>query len=226
MYIVEGGWRRAMGSESISMQSGEVEITECLREGMRAELNERSGAWCKRMTILPGTESRSSSATSKPDGRTDIPIYFQEVRETFDDHDPHAIIECKRVAGQDAALCRALRGGRDRSLHKGEVRRTTCRRVHGRVRAVRHCRRRNRRDQPLPVWPRTCRRTSESVHRSGRSMGAHQSSSPAATGCADRSAPRVLDGQGGSLTAPPYAQSLLVQTRTARPTTNGGCCFA
>ncbi len=106
MYIVEAGWRRAMGSESVSMQSGEVEITECLREGMRAELNERTGTWCKRTTILPGTESRSSSATSKPDGRTDIPIYFQEVRETFDDHDPHAIIECKRVAGQDAALCR------------------------------------------------------------------------------------------------------------------------
>ncbi len=42
----------------------------------------------------------------QPDGRTDIPILLQELREAYGDHDPHAIIECKRVAGNDAALCR------------------------------------------------------------------------------------------------------------------------
>jgi hypothetical protein len=73
---------------------------------MRDTLRDGDDRWCKTMTILPGTESRSGSATLKPDGRTDIPILFPEVRETYGDHDPHAIIECKRVAGNDPTLCR------------------------------------------------------------------------------------------------------------------------
>ena len=58
------------------------------------------------MTVLPGSESRSSPARLKPDGRTDIPIFFQEIRERYDDHDPHAIVESKRVAGNNPSLCR------------------------------------------------------------------------------------------------------------------------
>ncbi|MDE0446494.1 MAG: hypothetical protein OXH96_07440 [Spirochaetaceae bacterium] len=106
MSTIEAGWRRAREISEVDPQSGEVEITECLREGMRRILSERTAIWCKRMTVLPGTESRSSPAATRPDGRTDIPIFFQEIRETHDDHDPHAIIECKRVAANDAALCR------------------------------------------------------------------------------------------------------------------------
>ena len=103
--ILNTGWGHAMQLAMVDARDGEVEITECLRIGMRRALQDRIGSWAKRMTILPGAESRSGAAL-KPDGRTDIPIYFQWVREAYDDHDPHAIIECKRVAGNDAALCR------------------------------------------------------------------------------------------------------------------------
>ena len=58
------------------------------------------------MTVLPGTETRSRPEVPRPDGRTDIPVFFQDIREEHDEQDPHAIIECKRVAGNDARLCR------------------------------------------------------------------------------------------------------------------------
>ena len=73
---------------------------------MREVLKAKDADWCKKMTVLPGTESRSSPDLRKPDGRTDIPIFFQEIREELDEHDPHAIVECKRIAGNDADLCR------------------------------------------------------------------------------------------------------------------------
>jgi hypothetical protein len=41
-----------------------------------------------------------------PDGRTDIPLAFVEIFLRFGEHDPHAIIECKRIAGLDTHLCR------------------------------------------------------------------------------------------------------------------------
>ena len=104
--ILDTGWKRVMEQCAIDAHAGEVEITECLRAGMREALNDRIAAWCKKMTVLPGTESRSISATLTPDGRTDIPIFFQDIREAHDMHDPHAIIECKRVVGSNAGLCR------------------------------------------------------------------------------------------------------------------------
>ena len=94
-----------MQLDMVGARDGEIEITECLRIGMRRALKDEIGKWAKKMTILPGAESRSGAAL-KPDGRTDIPILFQEIREVYDVHDPHAIIECKRVAGDDATLCR------------------------------------------------------------------------------------------------------------------------
>lgn len=106
LLILDAGWQRVMERCAIDTHAGEVEITECLRAGMREALNDRIAAWCKKMTVLPGTESRSVSAALMPDGRTDIPIYFQDVREAYDMHDPHAIVECKRVAGNNAGLCR------------------------------------------------------------------------------------------------------------------------
>ena len=81
-------------------------MTERLRDGMREALKVREADWCRNMTVLPGTESRSSPDILTPDGRTDIPIFLQDLREKYDEHAPHAIIECKRIAGNDAALCR------------------------------------------------------------------------------------------------------------------------
>ena len=56
--------------------------------------------------MLPGTESRSGRDVLRPDGRTDIPIFVIGIFFRFGDHDPHAIIECKRIAGSDTYLCR------------------------------------------------------------------------------------------------------------------------
>ena len=58
------------------------------------------------MVVLPGTESRSRPDVLLPDGRTDIPILWIEIFLRSGEHDPHAIIECKRIAGGDPRLCR------------------------------------------------------------------------------------------------------------------------
>lgn len=71
---------------------------------MRQALNDLK--WGKTMIILPGTESRSRAGLLPPDGRTDIPILLIKIFLRFQEHDPHAIIECKRIAGDDAHLCR------------------------------------------------------------------------------------------------------------------------
>lgn len=57
------------------------------------------------LIVLPGTESRSSNGVLLPDGRTDIPMMLIEVFLRAQEHDPHAIIECKRIAGSDTHLC-------------------------------------------------------------------------------------------------------------------------
>ena len=98
------GWQHACDFNDVNAQAGEVLMTERLRDGMRSKLNSKETPW--KMMVLPGTESRSSSAVLLPDGRTDIPLMLIEVFLRTQEHDPHAIIECKRVAGSDAHLCR------------------------------------------------------------------------------------------------------------------------
>ena len=99
------GWTVASRDARMRAGSPEVRVTEMLRKGMREVVNARTGD-VPRMIVLPGTESFSQSAVLGPDGLTDIPICFPDVVEACLDHDPHAIIECKRVAGSDRALCR------------------------------------------------------------------------------------------------------------------------
>lgn len=77
-------------------------MTERLRDGMRSAL--KGLPW--KLIVLPGTESRSKSSLMLPDGRTDIPLFMIEVFLRTHEHDPHAIIECKRIAGSDTHLCR------------------------------------------------------------------------------------------------------------------------
>ena len=102
---VEAGWTFASQSPDVNTESGEVEITERLRDGMRCALDSGMLPW-KSMIVLPGTESRSRPEILLPDGRTDISIHWIEIFVQFREHDPHAIIECKRVAGNNAHLCR------------------------------------------------------------------------------------------------------------------------
>ena len=102
--IVEDGWTRALASSEVEADDGEVEITERLRDGMREAANAR--AIEIRLVVLPGTESRSRQDVVKPDGRTDISLLVIEIFLRYGEHDPHAVIECKRVAGSRADLCR------------------------------------------------------------------------------------------------------------------------
>ena len=103
---MEAGWGIASQASDVNAHTGEVVMTERLRDGMRRALNAGDLPWGKSVVVLPGTESRSRPDVLIPDGRTDIPVMLIEVFFRFADHDPHAIIECKRVAGDDAHLCR------------------------------------------------------------------------------------------------------------------------
>ncbi|MEX0732270.1 MAG: hypothetical protein WED00_06385 [Aquisalimonadaceae bacterium] len=100
------GWFQACKFSDVNAQAGEVLMTERLRDGMRGELKSKACPWRKTLIVLPGAESRSSNNVLIPDGRTDIPLILIEVFLTTAEHDPHAIIECKRIAGPDTHLCR------------------------------------------------------------------------------------------------------------------------
>ena len=98
------GWEIARKNPTVHPEAKEVPMTECLRYGMRIALKHLP--WRKQLLIAPGTESRSNPEIIIPDGRTDIPLYLIEIFLQYDEHDPHAIIECKRVAESDSHLIR------------------------------------------------------------------------------------------------------------------------
>ena len=104
---VNVGWINALKSPDVDTGAHEVELTERLRDGMRQALNRESPSLNDTLVVLAGTESRSRPEVLVPDGRTDISILCIGFRIRFHEHDPHAIIECKRIAGGDARLCRA-----------------------------------------------------------------------------------------------------------------------
>lgn len=106
LLTLQAGWLIAANLSDVNADASEVEITERLRDGMRQALREHGFPWAKTMIVAPGTESRSRREVIRPDGRTDIPIYLIEVFVRLSEHDPHAIIECKRLAGTDTELCR------------------------------------------------------------------------------------------------------------------------
>ena len=100
------GWQQACEFDDLNAQAGEVLMTERLRDGMRGVLKAKGCRWRRMLIVLPGTESRSRSEVTIPDGRTDIPLMLIEVFLRPEEHDPHAIIECKRIEGSDTHLCR------------------------------------------------------------------------------------------------------------------------
>ncbi len=100
------GWGRVRDFADVNADAWEVPMTEHLRDGMRGELKTKGHPWGKSLVVLPGTESRSDTDVLIPDGRTDIPLMLIEVFLRTQEHDPHAIIECKRMAGADTNLCR------------------------------------------------------------------------------------------------------------------------
>lgn len=102
LLTLDAGWQRACVAADVRIDAGEVLMTERLRDGMRSAL--KNSPW--KLIVLPGTESRSKTSVLVPDGRTDIPLMMIEVFLRTQEHDPHAIIECKRISGSDTHLCR------------------------------------------------------------------------------------------------------------------------
>ncbi|WP_246102474.1 hypothetical protein [Methylobacterium terricola] len=103
---VEAGWVIAAANAAVHVGADEVAMTETLRDAMREALTRQHFPWRKTMIIAPGSESRSRPGMVAPDGRTDIPVYLTRVFARSGEHDPHAVIECKRVAEGDASLAR------------------------------------------------------------------------------------------------------------------------
>lgn len=103
---IKSGWELALLSPDVNTDTGEIKLTERLRDGMRQALNSGSLPWGKTMMVLPGTESRSHPDVLVPDGLTDISIMLVKTFRRFGEHDPHAIIECKRIDGNNTYLCR------------------------------------------------------------------------------------------------------------------------
>lgn len=107
LMTIEGGWKIAMTRADANQAANEVALTECLRDGMREALDKGGLPWGRSMIVAAGTESKSRVGLLRPDGLTDIPLYLIHVFVSTGAHDPHAIVECKRVAEGRAALNRA-----------------------------------------------------------------------------------------------------------------------
>lgn len=105
LQTIAHGWVLACQDPNFETLRTEVPITESLRRGMREALKSQGLPWGKSMMIvLSGTETKSTPELLIPDGRTDIPLMFIGILLKSGEHDPHAIIECKRVAEDDSAL--------------------------------------------------------------------------------------------------------------------------
>ena len=106
LHTIEAGWTLALSSQLLNVALHEVEMTELLRDGMREALKSEELGLKGRMVVLSGTETRSQPEVLSPDGLTDIPIFIIKIFLQIHVHDPHAVIECKRISGTDTNLCR------------------------------------------------------------------------------------------------------------------------
>ncbi len=104
MATIHAGWEIASTRSEVGPEADEVPMTECLRDGMRQVVNSEGFDPNLLMIVGPGAESRSRPDLTTPDGRLDIGIYFAAVFRA--EHDPHVVVECKRIAGDDAHLVR------------------------------------------------------------------------------------------------------------------------
>ena len=99
---IADGWLAAVENEELTAALREREMTGWLIAGMRKNMENRG------TTVARGTETPRGDLP-------DICIYFRRLREEQNEHEPHAGVECKRVAGNDTTLCgRYVRFGIDR----------------------------------------------------------------------------------------------------------------
>lgn len=88
-------------------------MTEALLNGMRSHLDSRwrtavgsSVEWRENITVARGTEVPPCRGQSGLRGIPDIAVYFHDIRVRLNYHDPHAVVECKRVSCGCRKLCR------------------------------------------------------------------------------------------------------------------------
>ena len=93
---IHDGWRVATAHSEFSRLVHEPAMTHRLVQGMRQAADSFGPALP--MRVLTGTEVHNESRAV---GLTDISIIF----DSFPGHDPHVVVECKRVAGSAANLC-------------------------------------------------------------------------------------------------------------------------
>lgn len=100
--VIADGWRAAIGNDELTPTLKERKITRWLIGGMRRCIKDRGAS------IARGTETPRGAVP-------DICISFRRLREEEGEHEPHAVVECKRVAASDPTLCRRyVRHGIDR----------------------------------------------------------------------------------------------------------------
>ena len=197
LQILEAGWERASGAPDVHTGTGEVEITERLRKGMRAALAAKTAGWCKKMTVLPGTESSSSrnvSATRRTHGHSHLlqrrPRGIRRTRSARD----RRVQASRRESRRSLPL---VRRQRHRPFRGREVRGQPRGWFHSRVPALGRCSRGGRGRQPPSCPHGTPAGAAETLHSSRRALDTKQPSSAPGSGRADHAASRFLQAPTG-----------------------------
>ena len=106
LQVIAAGWAVASKDEGAIGVAHEEALNELLRDGMRyvVDPNRAFGPAPRfpEMRIMDEVGWHSRPDVVRPDGRVDISILLTRPLS----HKPHALVECKRVAGNSARLCR------------------------------------------------------------------------------------------------------------------------
>ncbi len=78
LQLLNDAWERASECQEVNPASGEVEITESLRDSLRDVINGQAVEWGNKVWVLPGTESRSRLR-----GHDLRPVWSVKVRKDF-----------------------------------------------------------------------------------------------------------------------------------------------
>ena len=76
--LLNEGWKRASKDQEVNPALGAVELTECLRDSLRAVSQGQVAGWKKKVWGPPETEARSTPSAWRTAGITDMPIAFTE----------------------------------------------------------------------------------------------------------------------------------------------------
>ena len=176
--VIKAGWQKALACPDVNRDTREVDLNGRLMEGMRAAVDAKVVRSHRKISVLPGTDSWSDNAGAAADGLTDITIHLRDIRERQQSHGPHAVIECKRVAGNDSDLCRLyVTEGVDR-FESGEVCRRAWIGVHGGLRCSRERRRSGYRSECVPGQARPWTRGARAFDGARRRMDENEYAHP------------------------------------------------